>query len=113
MNPVEKNYIDEDNRKDTSFQEEVTFLSIISGGHRYSTDDMREMWCRAKELGFELGLNYNSPHGQIMQLTNNITDPREKEFYDQFLALCQKYNVRISYHPLRGMCFEKLDPRLR
>ena len=112
MNQFEKNYINHDNEKDSSFKSDddgalIMFLSSIFP-RKYRLSDMRDAYISGKTIGFEIGLNSNSQNGRELQLSNNITNSLEKEFYDNFLSLCKKYDIRISYHPLRGLCFEKL-----
>ena len=109
MNIVEETYIENDNSKDTSYQDEENFLTLMFGWMmKYDKSEMREAWLNGKKCGFEMGLYYNSNEGQMLQLSNNITNPKDKEFYDKFIALCNEYNIRITYHPQKGMTFEKL-----
>jgi len=108
MNIVEKIYIENDNSKDTSYQDKENFLTLMFGGIKFTQSEVRDAWLNGKRCGFEIGLHYNSNQGQMLQLSNNITNPKDKEFYDKFITLCNEYNIRISYHPEKGMIFEKL-----
>ena len=109
MNLAEEIYINEDDRKDTSYQDKENVLTLMFGWLiKYSKSDMRDAFLNGKRCGFEMGIEYSSNQAQMIQLFENITNPRDKEFYDKFITLCKEYNIRISYHPGKGMMFERL-----
>jgi hypothetical protein len=88
---------------DKSFQEKTTGLALLfGGGITYKQHEVREIWHRGVKTGIEIGLNYGSPEGQIIQLNEN-TKPEHKEFLEKFYKLAEEYKCRITYHPLVGM----------
>ena len=111
MDIVAKQYLDDQNKGDTAFTGPGTLMQLFFGGG-YSQKEMRDTWFLGIEHGFELGIDYGSPKGRILQLTNNIENENDAEFFKKFLAICQEHNVRITYHPRKGMVFEQLDPNL-
>lgn len=88
---------------DTSFQEKTSGLATMFGyGTTYKQHEVRDIWHRGIKAGIEIGLNYGSPQGQIIQLNEN-TKPEHKEFLEKFYKLAEEYNCSIQYHPEVGM----------
>ncbi len=88
---------------DKSFQEKPTGLAMLfGGGITYKQHEVRDIWHRGIKAGIEIGLNYGSPGGQIIQLNEN-TKPEHKEFLEKFYKLAEEYNCSIQYHPEVGM----------
>jgi hypothetical protein len=90
-------------RGDKSFQEKPSGLATLFGyGTTYKQTEVRDIWHRGIKVGIEIGLNYSSPQGQIIQLNEN-TDPKHREFLEKFYKLAEEYKCAIEYHPERGM----------
>ena len=88
---------------DKSFQEKTTGLALLfGGGITYKQHEVRDIWHRGIKVGIEIGLNYASPQGQIIQLNEN-TDPKHREFLEKFYKLAEEYKCAIEYHPEKGM----------
>jgi hypothetical protein len=93
---------DKEMKDDKSFLDKDSGLAMLFGGTRYSKLEARDIWHRGIKAGIEIGLNYGSPEGQIIQLNEN-TKPEHKDFLDKFYKLAEEYNCRIQYHPEVGM----------
>ena len=90
-------------RGDKSFQERPSGLATLFGyGTTYKQTEVRDIWHRGIKVGIEIGLNYASPQGQIIQLNEN-TDPKHREFLEKFYKLAEEYKCAIEYHPEKGM----------
>jgi len=88
---------------DKSFQEKPSGLATLFGyGTTYKQTEVRDIWHRGVKVGIEIGLNYASPQGQIIQLNEN-TDPKHREFLEKFYKLAEEYKCAIEYHPEKGM----------
>jgi hypothetical protein len=88
---------------DKSFQEKPSGLATLFGyGTTYKQTEVRDIWHRGIKVGIEIGLNYASPQGQIIQLNEN-TDPKHREFLEKFYKLAEEYKCAIEYHPEKGM----------
>jgi hypothetical protein len=88
---------------DKSFQEKPSGLATLFGyGTTYKQTEVRDIWHRGIKVGIEIGLNYASPQGQIIQLNEN-TDPKHREFLEKFYKLAEEYKCSIEYHPEKGM----------
>jgi len=88
---------------DKSFQERESPLSLLFGRTRYSQEDMRETWHRGVRHGIEIGLRKAGLDGQAIELDQNTTDAKHKEFLEKFYALSKEYNCAVQYHPEAGM----------
>ncbi len=93
----------EEMQGDTSFQEKESGLSLLFGTHKYSKQEMRETWDRGIKQGIEIGLRKASLEGQQIELNNNTTNERHKEFLEKFYQLAAEYKCAIQYHPEVGM----------
>lgn len=71
---------------------------------KYKQSKVRDIWFKGIRHGVKIGLNRTILQGQIIETQGNITNPRQKEFYDKFLKLAQEYNCAIQWHPDVGMC---------
>lgn len=91
-----KKYLD----GDTSFQE--SGLSAFFP-KRYNSEDMRETWHRGIKYGIGIGLNHGSIEGQKLDLIQNTTNPKHKEFLEKFYKLANEYNCEIAYHSDHGL----------
>lgn len=113
MNLSDEIYLDDDNRKDTSYTKDkgdpviIDVLRLVFPQH-YSLDDMRDAYVNGKKIGFEMGMDRGGVFGRTMELQQNLQDNNEKQFYEDFLKLCEKHNIRITYHPTKGLCFTNL-----
>ena len=99
---IERIFFDE-MKDDTSFQERESGLSLLFGSTRYSKQEMRETWHRGIKQGIEIGLRKASLEGQRIELNNNTTDGKHKEFVEKFYQLAEEYKCAIQYHPEIGM----------
>ena len=88
--------------KDTGFKEKP-FMGGLFGGIKYTQEETRNVWFEGIRHGIEIGLRKASLSGQIIEINNNIQNPKEKEFYDEYIKLAQKYDCAIQYHPKFGM----------
>lgn len=88
---------------DTSFQEKDSVLSLLFGTNKYSKQEMRETWDRGIKYGIEIGLRKASLEGQKIELLNNTTNEKHKEFLEKFYELAAHYQCAIQYHPEVGM----------
>lgn len=88
---------------DTSFQNETNFLDFLFSRKKYTDEDMRKTWDRGTRRGIEIGLSRASVEGQRVELHNNTTSERHKEFLRKFYELADKYNCAIQFHPIYGM----------
>ena len=86
-----------------------TGRSFLFFSPSYTQADMRETWFQGIEYGMEKGLHMASLEGQRIHITNNIKNPRHKEFYEKFIDLAKQYNCAIQYHPQVGMCVTDLN----
>jgi len=93
----------EEMQGDTSFQEKESGLNLLFGTHKYSKQEMRETWNRGIKHGIEIGLRKASLEGQRIELNNNTTNEKHKEFLEKFYQLGAKYKCAIQYHPELGM----------
>lgn len=93
----------EETKGDTSFQEKDYGLSLLFGTHKYSKQEMRETWDSGIKLGIEIGLRKASLEGQRIEINNNTTDEKYKEFLVKLYKLSNEYNCKIQYHPEFGM----------
>ena len=64
---------------------------------------MRETWDRGIKYGIEIGLRKSSLEGQRIELNQNTTDGKHKEFLEKFYQLSDEYKCAIQYHPEIGM----------
>lgn len=87
---------------DTSFQEKESGLSLLLGT-KYTKREMRETWDRGIKRGIEIGLRKASLEGQRIELNNNNTNEKHKEFLEKFYQLASEYNCAIQYHPEVGI----------
>lgn len=87
-------------RNDNSFKEEET----IFNRHKYTQKEVRKIWFEGIRHGIEQGLFISSLEGQKIEITRNICDKRQEEFYNKFLELANTYKCQIQYHPIEGMC---------
>ena len=71
---------------------------------KFSQSEVREIWLSGIKYGMEQGLYMASLEGQRININNNIKNERQKEFYNKFLELANKYECAIQYHPSEGMC---------
>lgn len=113
MKLADEIYLEKDNETDPSYVPDKSDPGLINAlrlifPNKYSLDDMRHAYLTGKKIGYEMGIYKGSPEGRMVELSTNMQDKNEKEFYDKFLELCVKHNIRITYHPQRGMCFENL-----
>lgn len=88
---------------DTSFQEKESGLSLLFGINKYTKQEMRETWHRGIKHGIEIGLRKASLEGQIVELNNNTTNKKHKEFLEKFYQLAAEYECAVQYHPKVGM----------
>jgi hypothetical protein len=88
---------------DKSFQEKENLFNFIFGAHKYSQKEMRETWRSGIKHGIEIGLRKASLEGQRIELNNNTTEGRDKEFIERFYKLADEYKCAIQYHPEVGL----------
>ena len=93
----------EEMKGDTSFQEKENGLSFLFGANKYSKQEMRETWDRGIKHGIEIGLRKASLEGQQIELNNNTTNKKHKEFLEKLYQLSAEYKCAIQYHPEVGM----------
>ena len=93
----------EEMKGDKSFQEKENPISLLFGGTKYTKEDMKQNWQRGIKHGIEIGLKKASLEGQRIELNNNTTDGKNKEFLEKFYQLADEYKCAISYHPKIGM----------
>ncbi len=93
----------EEMKGDTSFQEKEIGLSFLFGTNKYSKVEMRETWNRGIKHGIEIGLRKASLEGQRIELNNNTTNERHKEFIEKLYQLTTEYKCAVQYHPEFGM----------
>ena len=93
----------EEMKGDTSFQEKDSTLNLLFGNNKYSKQEMRETWDRGIKHGIEIGLRKASLDGQRIELNNNTTNERHKEFLEKFYQLAAEYKCAVQYHPEVGM----------
>jgi len=107
MDQIEKDYINNFLKKDKSFKNKESFLSLLLQpfGKKYSEQECRKIWESGNRSGFEQGIYYGSPKSQKIQLINNMENENHNKFYKKFLNLCEDHNVRIEYHPNDGLVF--------
>lgn len=98
-----KQIMDEFKVNDNSFMEKDTLLQMMFGGTKFTKQEMRDAWHGGVSYGIELGLRKASLEGQRIELTQNTTNPRHKEFIEKFYKLAQDYECAIQYHPEHGM----------
>lgn len=113
MEKLIERIFEEEMGDDTSFQEKENGLAIMFGRTLYSKQEMRETWHRGIRHGIELGLTRASLEGQQIELHNNTTDDKSKEFLKKFYELALEYNCAIQYHPQLGMTVRQLKPNRR
>lgn len=88
---------------DTSFQEKESGLRFLFGTRKYYKHEMREVWHRGIKHGIEIGLRKASLEGQRIELNNNTTNEKHKEFLEKFYQLASEYKCAVQYHPEIGM----------
>lgn len=88
---------------DTSFQEKDSGLSLLFGINKYSKQEMRESWNKGIKHGIEIGLRKASLEGQRVELNNNTTNEKHKEFLEKFYQLANEYKCAVQYHPEVGL----------
>lgn len=93
----------EEMKDDKSFQEKEHPLSSFFGRAKYTKEDMKQTWQRGIKHGIEIGLRKASLDGQRIELNNNTTDERHKEFLEKFYQLAAEYKCAVQYHPKVGM----------
>lgn len=93
----------EEMKDDKSFQEKEHLLSSLFGRGKYTKEDMKQTWQRGIKHGIEIGLRKASLDGQRIELNNNTTDERHKEFLEKFYQLAAEYKCAVQYHPKVGM----------
>lgn len=93
----------EEMKDDKSFQEKEHLLSLLFGGTKYTKEDMKQTWQRGIKHGIEIGLRKASLDGQRIELNNNTTNERHKEFLEKFYQLAAEYKCAVQYHPEVGM----------
>ena len=93
----------EEMKGDTSFQDKEIGLSFLFGPHKYSKREMRETWNRGIKHGIGIGLRKAGLEGQRIELNNNTTNERHREFLEKFYQLAAEYKCAIQYHPEFGM----------
>ncbi len=93
----------EEMQGDTSFQEKDSTLSVLFGTNNYSKQEMRETWHRGIKHGIEIGLRKASLEGQRIELNQNTTNEKHKEFVEKFYQLATEYKCAVQYHPELGM----------
>jgi hypothetical protein len=100
--------MDEYRRNDKSFQEKESAFELMLRpfGKKFTKREMRDNWHMGIRHGIEVGFYKASLEGQRIELYNNITNPRHKEFLDKFYALAAEYDCAIQYHPQHGMIVE-------
>lgn len=104
VTPYDEFYIKDFLRTDTSFRNSG-FAGFFS---RYKQSDLRDAHEIAVRIGFDLGIERGSPDRRIIELGTKVRHEKDKEFYTKFIKLCTDYNVRIKFHPMKGMVFEDL-----
>lgn len=93
----------EEMKDDKSFQEKEHPLSLLFGGTKYTKEDMKQTWQRGIKHGIEIGLRKASLEGQRIELNNNTTNEKHKEFLKKFYQLAAEYKCAVQYHPEVGM----------
>lgn len=103
-----ENIIMEYRLNDKSFQEKESAFELMLRpfGKRFTKQEMRDNWHMGIRHGIEIGFQKASLEGQRIELTNNITNPRHKEFVEKFYKLAEEYGCAVQYHPLHGMIVE-------
>lgn len=94
-------------KNDKSFTEKNGFLGLPI---KYSQVECREFWFQAIEIGIREGLRIGSIEGQRIDLYNNCTEQRQKDFLEKFYKLAEEYNCAVVYHPVEGMVIKDLKP---
>ena len=94
--------MEEVRRNDTSFTEKSDWFNLIFSS-KYSEEDARNIWLKGIEYGIGIGLHKGRLDGQIVELTNNVTDERHTEFLKKFYRLADEYKCAIQHHPEVGM----------
>ena len=90
-------------KDDKSFQEKEHPLSLLFGRKRYTQENMRQTWEQGIKHGIEIWLRKASLEGQRIELYNNTTSEKHKEFLEKFYQLADEYKCAIHYHPKVGM----------
>ena len=93
----------EEMKRDTSFQEKESGISLLFGAHKYSKQEIRETWERGIKHGIEIGLRKASLDGQRIELNNNTTNEKHNEFIEKLYQLTSEYKCAVQYHPEFGM----------
>jgi len=96
-------------KDDTSFTEP----GFMGFEPKYPQHEVREAWFGGMELGIQHGLYMASLEGQRVRICANMENDKQREFYEKFLDLAEKYNCAISYHPSKGMCVIDQDPHFQ
>ena len=90
--------------EDTSFNDNrPSSIKEFLFGVNYSNKDMKETWNMGIKHGIEIGLRRASLEGQRIELNQNTTGGKNKEFLEKFYKLAEKYKCAIQYHPTIGM----------
>ncbi len=93
----------EEMKDDKSFTEKTSVLEMLFGGNKFSQKEIRETWDNGVKLGIEIGLRRASLEGQRIELMQNTTNERHKEYLKKSYELAAEYNCAIQYHPKVGM----------
>ena len=84
---------------DTSFQEKVS----IFWDKKFSRAEMRETWNTGIKHGIEIGLRRASLQGQQIEVSENTTNERHREFLMKLYQLSEEYKCALQYHPRVGI----------
>lgn len=103
MNLRVEHIFKEEMKDDTSFQEKDSTLNLLFGNNKYSKQEIRETWNRGIKHGIEIGLRKASLEGQRIELENNTSNEKHKEFIEKFYQLADEYKCAVQYHPEYGM----------
>jgi hypothetical protein len=94
----------EEMKGDKSFQEkEFGLLRLLFGTTKYSQKEVKDIWHQGIKHGIEIGLRKASLEGQKIELNQNTSDEKHKEFLEKFRKLADEYNCQVQYHPKYGM----------
>ena len=86
----------------TPFNESESGLGLLFP-KKYSKFEVRDIWRGAVRYGIELGVFHVSLEGQVIDIYNNVQNPRHKEFADKFFMLVKEYQCGFQHHPLQGL----------
>lgn len=99
----EHRFINEVINSDMSFKPTSIMESLFS-----NTKKERQAYESGMRIGYYQGCYSHSSEGMLFTLHVNITNEIEKAFYNEFIKLCEKYNIGITYHPTEGLKFIRL-----